>query len=206
MYSSRQTPSFFAHLLAFVFAASCCFVSAAALPENNKPCKLSQWWLYQINTPAGQPYNVTALAESNADFIVVDYLHNGAASKLITPAELNLIRGGGSSKKGFQSKIILGYISAGEAEIYRYYWNPGWADSTQPNADTPQCNGKRTKGTPAWLLEPSSESRALWRVHFWHPQWIAVLNGYIGKISIRLTKSVTMTCRLREQIQSRKIV
>jgi cysteinyl-tRNA synthetase len=74
-------------------------------------------------------------------------------------------------------KILLAYMSIGEAEDYRFYWNPDWdADGDgQPDADA-----------PAWLDVVNPDWKGNYKIRYWDPGWQAIIYGgpdsYLDKI------------------------
>jgi cysteinyl-tRNA synthetase len=65
-------------------------------------------------------------------------------------------------------RMVLAYLSVGEAEDYRFYWRPGY---------TPEVtsNGAVTPGSPSWLgpRNPDWPDNVL--VKFWDPAWQEIL-------------------------------
>jgi cysteinyl-tRNA synthetase len=57
-------------------------------------------------------------------------------------------------------KIVLAYMSIGQAENYRFYWQPEW-----------------TENPPAWLDEPDPDWTGDFWVKFWDPEWQAIMYG-----------------------------
>jgi cysteinyl-tRNA synthetase len=95
---------------------------------------------------------VAQLKESARDWIVLD-----AAFDSDTPweqADLDAIRSGKAGRK------VVAYISIGEAEDYRPYWQPEWGS-----------NGKRTPAAPAWLGIENPEWKGNYQVKYWNAEW-----------------------------------
>ena len=60
------------------------------------------------------------------------------------------------------------YLSIGEAEDYRSYWNPAWVDP----------NGNPLPGVaPAWLGPENPEWEGNYKVRYWHRAWKQTLFG-----------------------------
>ncbi len=57
-------------------------------------------------------------------------------------------------------KLILAYMSIGQAEEYREYWQPEWAENP-----------------PAWLDEPDEDWEGDYWVRYWDPDWQAIIYG-----------------------------
>lgn len=57
-------------------------------------------------------------------------------------------------------KIILAYMSIGQAETYREYWRPEWRENP-----------------PVWLDEPDETWANDYWVRYWEPDWQAVIYG-----------------------------
>ena len=66
-------------------------------------------------------------------------------------------------------RMIFAYISIGEAESYRYYWQDNWA-----------------KARPEWLEPENPDWPGNHLVRYWHPEWQAILygspNAYLDRI------------------------
>ena len=116
---------------------------SAALPPAS--------FLYQL-----QNIDVAQVAASPYDLVVTDYSHDGSAAGKLTTAEVAALRSGGA-------RTALAYLSIGEAENYRYYWQPGWAP-----------------GSPAWLGPPNPDYPDNFKVRYWDPAWQAIIFGSPG--------------------------
>lgn len=57
-------------------------------------------------------------------------------------------------------KIVLCYMSIGQAEDYRFYWQPAWKENPPP-----------------WLAEPDPDWSGDYWVRFWDPEWQAIIYG-----------------------------
>lgn len=62
-------------------------------------------------------------------------------------------------------KVVLSYISIGEAENYRYYWEDNWRP-----------------GRPGWLDESNPNWENNYKVRFWDSDWQAVVFAYLDRI------------------------
>ena len=95
---------------------------------------------------------VAQLKESGRDWIVLD-----AAFADDTPwdqADLDTIRSGKAGRK------VVAYLSIGEAEEYRPYWQSEWVS-----------NGKRTADAPVWLGIENPEWKGNYQVKYWNADW-----------------------------------
>ncbi|MEZ4650894.1 MAG: endo alpha-1,4 polygalactosaminidase [Candidatus Eisenbacteria bacterium] len=96
-------------------------------------------------------------ANSTFDLIVIDYSADGSESGEWKVGEIASVQSSG--------KKVLAYISIGEAEDYRYYWDPTWA--TNP---------------PSWLGPENPDWAGNYKVRFWDPGWRAIVFDYLDRI------------------------
>jgi cysteinyl-tRNA synthetase len=99
-----------------------------------------------------KPAVVAKLKESGRDWIVLDATFAGD-----TPWErtdLDTIRSGKAGRK------MVAYLSIGEAEDYRSYWQSDWVR-----------NGKRTAAAPVWLGIENPEWKGNYQVKYWSADW-----------------------------------
>ncbi len=106
-----------------------------------------------------QDMSVDALAQAKADLAIIDYSLDGTADGELTPTQVNAIKSSGYPKK------VISYLSIGEAESYRYYWNDSW------HADPPE-----------WLDEENPDWEGNYKVRYWYPEWQAIVFDYLDKI------------------------
>lgn len=107
-------------------------------------------WLYLLQ-PGGN-YTPAAIAETEFDVVVLDYSRDGSESGEFTPQEIATIRESG--------KVVLAYMSIGEAETYRFYWDSAWNE-------TP----------PSWLGPENPDWAGNFKVHYWDAGWQRVIYG-----------------------------
>lgn len=99
-----------------------------------------------------KPSAVAKLKESGRDWIVLDTTFAGE-----TPweqADLDTIRSGKAGRK------VVAYLSIGEAEDYRPYWQSEWVS-----------NGKRTATAPVWLGIENPDWKRNYQVKYWNADW-----------------------------------
>jgi len=97
------------------------------------------------------------VAADDFDLIVMDYSADGTDDGEWSPAQIDAIRDGG--------KTPVAYLSVGEAETYRWYWQSAW--ETQP---------------PDWLGPVNPNWSDNFKVRFWDPEWQAIVFDYVDRI------------------------
>ena len=79
--------------------------------------------------------------------------------------EINQLR----QKSNGGKRLVISYMSIGEAENYRYYWNDNWL--TNP---------------PEWLKEENPDWEGNYKVAYWEKEWQDIIygndNSYLKKI------------------------
>jgi cysteinyl-tRNA synthetase len=106
---------------------------------------------------------INAITATNYDLVVMDlYFRNRTE---FTTSEINQIR----NKANGGKRLVFSYVSIGEAEDYRYYWQPNW--STAP---------------PSWLDAENPNWPGNYKVRYWEPEWQQIIYGndtsYVKKI------------------------
>jgi cysteinyl-tRNA synthetase len=99
-----------------------------------------------------KPAAVAQLKESGRDWIVLDATF--ASNTPWEHADLDTIRSGKAGRK------VVAYLSIGEAEDYRPYWQSEWVS-----------NGKRTAAAPVWLGIENPEWKGNYQVKYWSADW-----------------------------------
>ena len=110
-------------------------------------------WAYQL-----QNININTIA-SNPTFhlIVTDYSYDGTDPMKLSNADVATVQSSG--------KKHISYISIGEAENYRSYWQSSW--STSP---------------PSWLGAENPDWPGNYKVKYWDPAWQNLVFDYVDTI------------------------
>lgn len=97
---------------------------------------------------------VAAVADTDYDLVLVDAFFD--AGDPLTPADVAAL---GRKAHGGR-RLVIAYLSIGEAEDYRYYWKAAWDDEP-----------------PTWLAAANADWPGNYKVHYWEPDWQGVLFG-----------------------------
>ncbi|HEY9648686.1 MAG TPA: MJ1477/TM1410 family putative glycoside hydrolase [Chroococcidiopsis sp.] len=122
-------------------------------------------WLYQLQNASISDINAT-----NFNVLTIDYSRDGSDAGRYTPADLQALHNNG--------KNVLAYLSIGEAEDYRYYFNPNWVaydSATQLKQPVP---GK----APDWLGQTNPDWEGNYKVKYWSEDWQSTMLGYVDRI------------------------
>lgn len=141
-----------------------CSSDADENPDSTKALSDLKFWAYQIDS-LSDPASIDALVESHYDLIVMDQVRSlRGAEDHDSKADVARIRN--SSNSGGGKKLVLCYLDAGQAEAYRYYWNPGWSS-----------------GSPPWILGADPDGwNDNYGVQYWSEEWKSILNDYLLRI------------------------
>jgi cysteinyl-tRNA synthetase, unknown class len=101
---------------------------------------------------------IAALASTNYDALVVDREFEGRPLSAEDVSKLKV-------KANGNRRIVLCYLSIGEAEDYRSYWQPSW-----------------TSAPPGWLLPENVDWPGNYPVSFWDPAWHEIVFGMLDAI------------------------
>jgi cysteinyl-tRNA synthetase, unknown class len=108
-------------------------------------------WGYQL-----QKLDFFKAAASPFDALVIDTTKDGSDATALTSHDIARL----NRKPDGSRRTILAYLSIGEAESYRSYWDSAW---------------KRTK--PDWLLGENPDWKENYAVCFWKPEWQGIMCG-----------------------------
>jgi cysteinyl-tRNA synthetase, unknown class len=112
-------------------------------------------WGYQL-----QRLDVPALAASPFDLVVIDHAPDRVESVelLFRRADIAPIK----TKPDGSRRLVLAYLSIGEAERYRYYWDDTWLEPAT---------------RPAWLGPVNPQWIGNYLVEYWRPEWQSLMFG-----------------------------
>jgi cysteinyl-tRNA synthetase len=108
---------------------------------------------------------VQMLAACEPDLIVLDASFDSEGDW--TPAEIETIRRGKSGRR------VVAYVSIGEAEDYRAYWQKSW------DADK---DGKPDAPAPKFLHTENPDCKGNYRVRYWQLDWQALMLPAVDKV------------------------
>ncbi len=126
--------------------------------ENTNPVTslaAAQNLLYLLN-PGGYDSReayLSALEKTNYDVFVIDAYYDDAALSKEEVERLHTKANGGR-------RLLLAYLSIGEAENYRPYWHAGWRP-----------------GFPAWLSKENPNWEGNFKVKYWQEGWKRIIFG-----------------------------
>ncbi len=117
-------------------------------------------FLYIINPEnyASKQQFINAVCATNYDLVIMDLFFDGME---FTSDEISRIR----MKKNGGTRMVIAYMSIGEAEDYRYYWDKSWK-----------------RGNPSWLDKENPKWKGNYKVHYWNPEWQAIVFDYLTRI------------------------
>jgi cysteinyl-tRNA synthetase len=112
-------------------------------------------FLYQL-----QNLDLVAIGDTAFDLVIMDYSSDGGESGEFSFAQIDALK---HSPGG--EKIVLAYMSIGEAEDYRFYWQPWWSP-----------------GDPSWLDVENPDWPGNYKVHYWDPGWQSIVFSYADRL------------------------
>jgi len=146
-------------LIPFLFTLTCANIESNPLAIRN-PANSS--WVYQLQHP-----KIENLAKSGFPLAVIDYSADGSDKKRFSKNQLQHL---------LENNLIpIAYISIGEAESYRFYWEKPWVEKK---------NALRlTSKAPKWLGHTNPDWEGNYKVRYWDADWRdTIVKPYLDKI------------------------
>jgi len=110
-------------------------------------------WGYQL-----QNINLNILEQSPYDALVIDYSQDGSDGSAFSSDEIASLQA--------QGKVVLAYLSIGEAEDYRFYWKKNWRE-----------------GKPNFIGKENPNWDGNYKVKYWQSGWWKrVVRPYLNRI------------------------
>lgn len=132
---------------------------------NSQKLSEAKNFLYLIKPSgfASKQSFIQAVTATNYDVLIMDlYFSDGQA---FTGQELSQLR----KKANGGSRLLISYMSIGEAEDYRPYWNASWQQNR-----------------PSWIVADNPDWRDNFKVMYWDKEWQSIIYGndqsYLKKI------------------------
>ena len=143
--------------------------SGCAEPDSDAFAPKSLAYVLQADKLARPRANaVELLKRCGRDLIVVDPAYTTGAGGQWQRSEIAEIR---QWRKG---RRVVAYLSIGEAEYYRAYWQPAW----DRNRD-----GSPDKGAPDFLCAENPDWEGNYKVRYWDERWQKIVRGRVGEIA-----------------------
>ena len=138
--------------------------NVVASAERRSMLSAARSWGYQLRIR-----DLAPIAASNADVLVID--HGYAARRngkiMFEPSDVAPLK----LKPDGKRRTVLAYLSIGEAEQYRFYWQGEWCQRAT---------------APLWVGAVNPNWPGNYPVRFWDPGWQQLIldpvNGYLAKI------------------------
>jgi cysteinyl-tRNA synthetase len=121
-------------------------------------------WLYQL-----QNVSLRKISATEFDLLTLDYSRDGSDAQRYKRRQLKFLQRNG--------KTILAYLSIGEAEDSRYYFQPDWVGN-----DPLTGLSQPSDGAPSWLGQTNPDWLGNYKVQYWNPDWQGIVFGYLDKI------------------------
>jgi cysteinyl-tRNA synthetase len=134
--------------------------------NNNTVVSLNEAknFLYLINPdqyPGKQDF-INSVTSTNYDLLIMDLFFD---EEPFTSAEVESLK----NKANGGKRLVICYLSIGEAEDYRYYWKSSWK-----------------KGDPEWLYRENPDWEGNYKVKYWMDEWKGIIyghdNSYLNKV------------------------
>ncbi len=122
-------------------------------------------FLYLIN-PSEFPDKsrfIEAVSATGYDLVIMDLFFD--ESLPFTSDDISQLK----NKANGGTRLVICYLSIGEAEDYRYYWQTDWS-----------------AGHPSWIYEENPDWEGNFKVKYWDPEWQKIIfgnaNAYLDRI------------------------
>ncbi len=106
---------------------------------------------------------INAVTATNYDLLIMDLFFNDGTQ--FTATEINQLK----IKANGGRRLVISYMSIGEAENYRYYWDSNW-----------------NTNKPSWLDSENPDWAGNFEVKYWNADWQNIIygndNSYLKKI------------------------
>ncbi|MDD5569854.1 MAG: endo alpha-1,4 polygalactosaminidase [Bacteroidales bacterium] len=120
-------------------------------------------FLYIINSsnyPTKESF-INAVKFTNYDIIIMDIY---CEENIFNSTDIALLK----NKENGGKRLVIAYMSIGEAENYRWYWSSSWTTPT----------GRVVRTAPEWLDAQNPLWQGNYKVKYWFREWKNVIYGY----------------------------
>ena len=127
-------------------------------PSSPDPLSGVNDFLYQL-----QDIDLKAVGKTAYDLVIMDYSSSGGEDGRFSQEQIRALK---HSPGG--PKIVLAYMSIGEAEDYRFYWSREW-DGNEPS----------------WLEMENPDWPGNYKVRYWDQDWRTIVFQYADRVLAR---------------------
>lgn len=110
---------------------------------------------------------INSIKTTNFDCVIMDYSFDGTDE--FSKEEITSIKQGLNNNKG---GYAIAYMSIGEAEDYRFYWNKDWTTT----------KGRVKTSAPDWLYKQDPNWKGNYYVLYWKKAWKNIIFSYLDQI------------------------
>ncbi len=112
---------------------------------------------------SGKTEFLNAVAATNYDLVITDLFYSD--TEQYSSSDIASLK----SKANGGTRLVIAYMSIGEVEDYRYYWQSGWGP-----------------GNPSWIASENPNWPGNYKVRYWESEWQSIIYGnndsYLKKI------------------------
>ncbi len=141
-------------------------------PENENATDIvnldsAKNFLYLINTDifTSKQDFIQQVAAKNYDVIIMDAFFN---DELFSSSEINQLK----HKANGGIRLVIAYMSIGEAEDYRWYWQKNWK-----------------RGNPDFIEKQNPQWKGNYKVRYWMTDWKNIIYGTADSYTQKLLNS-----------------
>ena len=99
---------------------------------------------------------ISTIDATNFDVFIIDFFDNDGNA--LSAADVEILQ----SKPNGEKRLVISYMSIGEAEDYRYYWSSDW---------------EKRKTEPTWLYGENRNWKGNYKVFYWMADWQSIIFG-----------------------------
>lgn len=138
------------------------------IPDSANSNDMQNWndikhFLYILQYPefSNADSLIPVLSNTYYDLIVMDYSFDGTGENEFTTSQVSTLK----AKPDGKQRKVLAYMSIGEAENYRYYWQSDWQ-----------------VGDPDFIYEENPDWPGNYKVKYWDKEWQSIIFEYLARI------------------------
>ena len=116
---------------------------------------------------------IEKMADTWYDCLIIDLEYNG---EVLSQKDVERMR----HKPNGSRRILCCYMSLGEAEVYRPYWDDRWSNYKHDSEDPQSPNHmdwKKAVSYCDWIAEPNLDWGGDFKVKYWTDEWKKILFG-----------------------------